>query len=222
MRSVRSSVAILLAVSACAGSVGDDGEPTSSESSSPATVVAAIDTEPALTPTPTETPSASGTVTADVATPEAEPEITGVTPEGFTTATVRITKADGTTCDVCMWLADQSSERRKGLMGVTDLGDASGMAFLFDRTTTGGFFMFQTVTPLSIAWFTDDGAFVASTDMDPCLSDDSDECERFAPVGEYVLAIEVFQGDLASIGITPGARAEVVSGTELDRCPLTP
>jgi uncharacterized membrane protein (UPF0127 family) len=202
-------VVITFVISACAGDASDGGESSASEASSPVTVGAAIDTEPALTPTVRDTAS------------DVEPEITGVTPEGFTTATVRITEADGRTCEVCMWLADQSSERRRGLMGVTDLGDAHGMAFLFDRTTAGDFFMFQTVTPLSIAWFAADGAFVSSTDMDPCPSDDSAECERFAPGGGYVLAIEVFQGDLESIGITDGARAEVLGGTELDRCPQT-
>ncbi len=147
-------------------------------------------------------------------------EPTGVEPEGFTTALVEITKADGEVCEVCMWLADTSAERGRGLMGVTSLGTAEAMAFVWDAPVAGSFFMFQTVTPLSIAWFGVDGSLVSTADMEPCLAGNSAECERFAAGGDYVLAIEVFQGDLASIGITEGATARLLPGTESANCPL--
>ena len=143
----------------------------------------------------------------------------GVQPEGFTTTTVRITKPDGEVCDVCMWLADDADERGRGLMGVTDLGDAAGIVFAFDELRFGNFFMFETVTPLSIAWFDDVGSFVSSADMDPCPFEDSSRCERFPADGPYMSAIEVFQGDLAALGIGPGSTAVIVEGTEAERCP---
>ena len=76
-----------------------------------------------------------------------------VQPAGFTTAMIEVTKVDGTVCELCMWLADTGDERGRGLKGVTSLGTPEGMAFVWNEPTTGSFFMFQTVTPLSIAWF---------------------------------------------------------------------
>ncbi len=62
-----------------------------------------------------------------------------------------------------------AEERGRGLMGVTDLGDAAGMVFEFDEPIVGSFYMFQTPTPLSIAWFAPGGDHVGSADMAPCL-----------------------------------------------------
>lgn len=146
-------------------------------------------------------------------------------PSGFTTAMIEVTKVDGSVCELCMWLADTGDERRQGLKGVTSLGTPEGMAFVWDEPTTGSFFMFQTVTPLSIAWFgaplaRAGGALVSTADMEPCVSENSTDCERFSAGGDYVLAIEVFQGDLASVGITAGATARLLPGTEATNCPL--
>lgn len=178
--------------------------------------------EPAPTLDPTIAPS-------EVSDPPIEPQVTSpelaVLPEGFTTAMVEITEADGTVCELCMWLADSADERGRGLMGVTSLGTPRGMAFVWEEPTAGSFFMFQTVTPLSIAWFGAPdagagGALVSVADMEPCLAENSAECERFSSGGDYVLAIEVLQGDLASIGITDGATARLVPGTEATDCPF--
>jgi len=148
-----------------------------------------------------------------------------VQPAGFTTAMIEVTKVDGTVCELCMWLADTGDERGQGLKGVTSLGTPEGMAFVWDEPTTGSFFMFQTVTPLSIAWFDAPlaragGALVSTADMEPCASENSTDCERFSAGGDYVLAIEVFQGDLASVGITAGSTARMLPGTEAANCPL--
>ena len=208
-----------MACAACAS--GDD----STES---ATSVAPAATQGAdvLTPTPdADLGEFSTTLATDARQVEDSvdtvPEPIGVQPEGFTTTTVRITKPDGDVCELCMWLADDSAERGRGLMGVTDLGDAAGMIFAFEQLRSGSFFMFQTVTPLSIAWFDDDGAFVSATDMDPCVSEDSALCERFPAGGPFMSAIEVFQGDLAAVGIEPGSTAVIVAGSEAATCPAS-
>lgn len=144
----------------------------------------------------------------------------GVLPEGFTAATVRITEADGSVCEVCVWLADVADERARGLMGVTDLGAAAGMLFVFESPTASSFYMLDTPTPLSIAWFGADGEHVGSSDMRPCLETPADDCERYGPGVEYVTALEVFSGGLADLGIGAGARLRLVAGSEVAECPV--
>src|SRR3990170_619340 len=53
-------------------------------------------------------------------------------------------------------IADTPELRGKGLMGREDLGDDEGMAFLFFEDTTSGFYMKDTLIPLSIAFFGQD------------------------------------------------------------------
>jgi uncharacterized membrane protein (UPF0127 family) len=189
------------------------------------TISAELDVTKLTTSTTTSTTTSPLSEPATEQTEQSTPDSTdaapdpGVVPEGFTTAMVEITKADGEVCEVCMWLADSAAERGQGLMGVTSLGTSEGMAFVWEQPTSGAFFMFQTVTPLSIAWFDAGGSLVSTADMEPCLSENSSECERFPAGGTYVLAIEVFQGDLASIGITDGATARLLPGTEATDCP---
>jgi uncharacterized membrane protein (UPF0127 family) len=144
----------------------------------------------------------------------------GRQPEGFTTIRALITEPDGEVCEVCLWLADDPAERGRGLMGVTDLGDAVGMAFRFDEPTAGSFYMFQTPSPLSIAWFSPDGSHVGSADMDPCLDTPAGECPLYSPGAEYDLAIEVFEGGLEPLGLVEGSSVELIDGSEAERCPV--
>jgi uncharacterized membrane protein (UPF0127 family) len=146
----------------------------------------------------------------------------GQQPEGFTTIQARITEPDGEVCEVCLWLADDGDERGRGLMGVTDLGDPVGMAFRFDEPISGSFYMFQTPTPLSIAWFAADGSHVGSADMAPCLDTSAGECALYSPGAQYDLAIEVFEGGLEPLGLLPGSTVELIEGSEADGCPLAP
>jgi uncharacterized membrane protein (UPF0127 family) len=193
----RALVVALLVVAGCA----DDGSP-----------------DDATRGTVTLAPSSSGPTTPDAdASPDPGP--TGVRPEGFSTVTARITEVDGDVCEVCVWLADIADERARGLMGVTDLGDAVGMVFRFDEPVGNSFYMLNTPTPLSIAWFAPGGEYLAQTDMEPCLEVPEGGCPLYRPDGSYDLALEVFQGDLEDLGVGPGARLEIVAGTEADRCP---
>lgn len=167
---------------------------------------------------------AAAPVTSAMVPPDTSPPTAaeGVQPDGFTTITARITDADGEVCEVCVWLADTAEERGRGLMGVTDLGAAEAMVFRFDEPVTNSFFMLNTPTPLSIAWFAPSGEYAASTDMEPCLEVPDGGCPLYSPGVQYELALEVFQGDLGDLGVRPGARLELVDGTEADRCPAGP
>lgn len=189
-------------LAACASSEPRDDASTSTASSPvrPTTTIAPVDDEPDLL---TRSPDATGD---------------GVRPQGVSTVTARITSVAGEVCDVCMWLSDEPGERSTGLMGVTDLGEPVGMVFSWDQPTDGRFFMLDTPTPLSIAWFAESGEHVGQADMSPCLTEDPSTCERYGADAAYALAIEMFQGQLDAVGITPGARVELVAGSESPTC----
>ncbi len=161
------------------------------------------------------------TTVHETTAPETTAADPGRQPEGFTTVEARITDADGEVCEVCLWLADDADERGRGLMGVTDLGDADGMAFRFDEARSGSFYMFQTPSPLSIAWFAPGGTYVGSADMDPCLDTAAGDCPLYSPGEPYDLAIEVFAGGLEAIGIGAGSSVELIEGSEAESCSVT-
>ena len=172
---------------------------------------------------PDETvPAASNASTPVTDVTDGSTAVAGQQHEGFTTIQARITNAEGEVCEVCLWLADTPDERGRGLMEVTDLGDAAGMAFRFDEPGISKFFMLNTPTPLSIAWFEPSGGFVTATDMEPCIEVPDGGCPLYSPGAQIDLAIEVFDGGLEPLGLGPGSRVELIEGSEADRCPLAP
>ena len=194
----RSSVVVLgVVLVACGGSSDDAGTPTAAPSTptvAGATTSVAVKTDAPATAQPSAT----------------APPVTGVAPQGFDRVAARITAADGETCDVCLWLAADPATRAQGLMGVTDLSGADGMLFRWDEATTSAFWMRDTPTPLSIAFFAADGTFVSAVDMAPCLAPTPDgACARYPAAAPYVQAIEVAQGALPALLIGPGSTLEV-------------
>jgi uncharacterized membrane protein (UPF0127 family) len=207
MRRVAVVAIVVVALAACSSDPDqaidgpDSSGPADSEADTPDPSITDPTTDPTTDP-PTDPPTEAGRQ-----------------PEGFTTIQARITEPDGEVCEVCLWLADDAAERGRGLMDVTDLGDAVGMAFRFDEPTAGSFYMFQTPSPLSIAWFGPDGSYVGSADMDPCLDTPAGECPLYSPGAEYDLAIEVFEGGLEPLGLVEGSSVELIEGSEAERCP---
>jgi uncharacterized membrane protein (UPF0127 family) len=213
----RSSTAALAALllTACAGGSHDGGAATTAAGSS-ATVSSSG--APDATPRATASTGSAATATTVTAPPTAPPMI-GSAPTGFATVAGRVTAADGATCDVCLWLADTPGLRAQGLMGVTDLSGADGMVFRWDEPTSDNFWMRDTPTPLSIAFYDGDGSFVSSADMAPCLQPTPDaECARYAAAGPYQDAVEVAAGGLADLLMGPGSHLEVFP----EDCPLAP
>jgi uncharacterized membrane protein (UPF0127 family) len=119
---------------------------------------------------------------------------------------VAIEAADGTVF-VDVEVADEGIERRFGLMGRTNLPADSGMAFLFPEPTAASFWMKDTLIPLSIAFWDEDGAIVAILDMQPCPDD---ECPSYDPGVDVVGALEVNQGFFDEHGIDVGDRVRLV------------
>jgi uncharacterized protein len=129
------------------------------------------------------------------------------TPVGFGTIAGRVLAADGTVCEVCLWRAADPSERRRGLMEVTDLGRADGMAFVYPEPTTTRFTMQSTLLALSIAFFDAHGDLIDAFDMEPCRDD---PCPSYPTPEGFSVAVEVPRGGLADLGIGPGSRLELI------------
>jgi uncharacterized membrane protein (UPF0127 family) len=95
-------------------------------------------------------------------------------------------------------VADTDDERRRGLMGVDSLGPDRGMLFVFGEPTTGGFWMKDTLIPLSIA-FVADGDIVAIEEMTPCTAE---PCPTWDAGGApYTMAIEANEGWFGRHGV---------------------
>ena len=147
----------------------------------------------------------SGVTFAPGDAPSGAVSTTAPLPGPFRTITVHLTRPDGTAFDWCLLLADTEPLREQGLMGVTDLAGYPGMLFAFGGDQNVGFWMKETVVPLSIAFFRADGRFVSATDMSPCAPDASAVCPLYPAAAPYADAIETTLGRLASAGVTDGA-----------------
>jgi uncharacterized protein len=185
----RSLVLVLLAsssVGACSGD-GDAGLPPATSEAAPS---------PAGTSPPATTP------TIPAATWSVDVPVERATPDGFERVRASVTEADGTVCELCLWLADTGDRRSRGLMFVTDLGDADGMAFVYPSLHSGNFWMRNTVLPLSIAFFGVGGTYLDAFDMEPCAEE---PCGLYRTPDDFLVAIETRQGGLADLGIGPGS-----------------
>lgn len=113
---------------------------------------------------------------------------------------------DGGTATLGVEIADEPAERALGLMGRTSLPEDHGMVFLFERETSSGFWMKDTLIPLSIAFWDGDGRIVAILDMTPC---EADPCPTYRPGVPYVGAVEVNRGWFERNGVGIGDRVEL-------------
>jgi uncharacterized membrane protein (UPF0127 family) len=84
-------------------------------------------------------------------------------------------------------LALSSAARSRGLMN-RRRAPVDGMLFVFPRPTTGGFWMKNTLVPLTIVFFDADGERVRRLLMTPCRSD---PCRIYSPGRAYRFALEL-------------------------------
>jgi uncharacterized membrane protein (UPF0127 family) len=103
-------------------------------------------------------------------------------------------------------VADDAEERLRGLMGVHHLPEDQGMAFVFERPVTTGFWMKDTLIPLSIAFVDEDDRVVGLKEMEPCAAD---PCPSYGVDEPYVMAIEANTGWFEDHGVREGERAEL-------------
>jgi uncharacterized protein len=169
-------IALLAVVCLLAACGGDD-----SESSGPTTTVSDPGTTTESAPTSTEEQSTTAEASEDA---------------------VLIETATGE-FEVPVEVADSPEEREVGLMDRKSLPADAGMLFVFEEDTASGFWMKNTLVPLSIAFVDSEGTIVSILDMEPC---EADPCEIYNPGVVYRSALEVNQGAFDDWGVQVGDR----------------
>lgn len=98
-------------------------------------------------------------------------------------------------------VAQTPEQRAYGLMNREQLDDDAGMVFLFFEEHRGGFWMKDTLIPLSIAFFDVDGEILRILDMVPC---EEEPCKVYDPGVTYSGALEVNRGAFEREGVEEG------------------
>ena len=113
---------------------------------------------------------------------------------------------DGKPTRLFVEIARTEAERAEGLMGRRSLKANQGMVFLFSEPTEAGFWMKDTLIPLSIAFWDSSDRIVAILDMEPC---GADPCPAYEPGIPYVGAVEASRGYFDRHGVEVGDAVEL-------------
>jgi uncharacterized membrane protein (UPF0127 family) len=113
---------------------------------------------------------------------------------------------DDGTVSLDVQIADTPAERQIGLMGRKSLSPYDGMAFVWEEPVVSTFWMKDTLIPLSIAFWDDDGRIISILDMDPCTED---PCPSYGPDEPFVGAVEVARGTFERTGVALGDHVEL-------------
>jgi uncharacterized membrane protein (UPF0127 family) len=99
-------------------------------------------------------------------------------------------------------LARTEEEKRTGLMFRKQLGENSGMVFVYEREGRWAMWMKNTYVPLSVAFIDRNGRILNIEDMQPLTLDSHESA------GPAKYALEMNQGWFAKRSIKPGDRVE--------------
>ena len=119
----------------------------------------------------------------------------------------------GSTVQLHALFAQTEEQREYGLMNRESLDDDESMVFVFFEETTSGFWMKNTLIPLSVAFFDVDGKILKILDMDPCPPE-TVSCPIYTPGVAYMGALEVNQGAFDRLGVSEGDTLHAVPGGE--------
>jgi uncharacterized protein len=126
---------------------------------------------------------------------------TVATPPDFGDGHVVIETGESEPVNVLVEVAETPEQQAYGLMFRKALPPDRGMAFVFPSDTDTGFWMKNTLIPLSIAYYDARGKIVKILDMEPCTAD---PCPKYDPGAAYRGALEVNQGAFADWGVEEG------------------
>jgi uncharacterized membrane protein (UPF0127 family) len=125
---------------------------------------------------------------------------------GLALADLRITRGGKVLLGLVVEVAETPSAQARGLMGVEQLDEDAGMAFLDNAPSRGSFWMKNTLIPLDIAFWDTDEIIVDILEMQPCYTD---PCPHYVPRREYVGAVETNIGIMAKHGVAVGDHVEL-------------
>jgi uncharacterized protein len=114
-----------------------------------------------------------------------------------------VIETDAGEVELSVEVADDDEERQVGLMNREFLPPDAGMLFVFEEDSSGGFWMKNTLIPLSIAFADAGGTILRILDMEPC---EADPCEIYDPGVFYRSALEVNEGAFDRLGVEEGDR----------------
>jgi uncharacterized protein len=132
-------------------------------------------------------------------------------PSGRQIARATFRTSSGDVATSSLEVADSEEERARGLMGRQRLDRDSGMVFEFDGPTQGGFWMKDTLIPLSIAFWGKSNTVLDILAMEPCTAD---PCPTYAPEAPYTHALEMNAGWFTHHGIEIGDHVELTLAPE--------
>lgn len=117
-----------------------------------------------------------------------------------------IHQKDNITIDVNLEISRTPREITVGLMGRSKLSENSGMLFVFDsqRGLDDGFWMYQTLIPLDIAFLYKKGEILSIHQMEPCESNDFNKCPITYPEYPYYYALEMNKNFFNKNGLSEG------------------
>lgn len=101
-------------------------------------------------------------------------------------------------------LALDHASRSRGLMHRESLADDAGMLFYYPRAEYRGFWMFQTLIPLDIAFLNDQGRILNIQTMEPCMSANPSHCHGYQSDAAARAALELNAGAFAQYDISAG------------------
>lgn len=114
---------------------------------------------------------------------------------------IAIIETDGEPVLLDVEVAQSRRQQELGLMHRKSLPQDAGMVFLYFEPQRGGFWMKNTLIPLSIAFFDEHGEILRILDMEPCRRD---PCRVYDPGVSYTGALEVNRGAFERWGVEVG------------------
>lgn len=113
---------------------------------------------------------------------------------------ISLLSPEGNVLHLSVDIARAPEERQTGLMYRRAL-ENDGMLFIFDAEQPLAFWMKNTLIPLDIIYFDQEGLFVSSISMQPCTVD---PCKTYPSSGAAMYALEVEQGFIEREGVGGG------------------
>lgn len=94
-----------------------------------------------------------------------------------------------------VWVADNADDRARGLMDIAVMPPGiDGMLFVFDRPIQASFWMLDTLIPLDVWWFDQEGRLLGVTTMQPC---EMQPCPDYPAPAPILWALETPSGVFA-------------------------